>query len=116
MFTLITELSAQLDDAPVSWRRRLQANVVKQVRQQNFDSRLLQRTRLLGERQGDAIRGLKRLRKRVPDVAPVAVQLEAEASLDMELSTKRFNMPDFMRQSNEWAEHVKDSVVALRRG
>jgi hypothetical protein len=115
MFTIITELSAQLDDSPVDWRRRLQANVVKQLRQQNFDSRLLQRTRLLGKRQGDAIRGMQKFRKRVPDVAPVAVQLEAEASLSVELSTKQFNLPDFMHQSNEWAEHVKDSVVTLRR-
>jgi hypothetical protein len=113
--TVVTQQDALLNDSPVEWRRRLQANVVKQVRQQNFDARFLQRSRALGNRQGDAIRAMQTLRKRHPDLAPVAVQLEIEASLDMELSTKEFNMPDFIVQSKEWADKLMDSVVRLHR-
>ena len=58
---------------------------------------------------------MQTLRKRHPDLAPVAVQLEIEASLDMELSTKEFNMPDFIVQSKEWADKLMDSVVRLHR-
>ena len=115
MFTLVTEVPAKMDDAPVEWRRRIQATVVKQFRQQNFDSRYLQRSRLLGDRQGDAIRAMRALQKRQPDIAPVAVQLETEASLNMELLTKQFNMPDFILQSKEWTDQVKDSILRLKR-
>jgi hypothetical protein len=114
-FTIITEHAGLLNDASVDWRRRLQANVVKQVRQQNFDSRFLQRTRALGKKQGDAIRAMQAMKKRQPDLAPIAVQLEVEASLDMELSTRELIMPDFITQSKEWADELKDSVVSPRR-
>jgi len=113
--TVVTQMDAQLHDSQVEWRRRLQANVVKQVRQQNFDARFLQRSRALGARQGDAIRAMQKLKKRHPDLAPVAVQLEVEDSLDMDLSTKEFNMPDFIVQSKLWADKVKDSVVRRHR-
>jgi hypothetical protein len=99
----------------VEWRRRLQANVVKQVKQQNFDARFLQRSRALGPRQGDAIRAMLKLRKLHPQLSPFAVQLELEGSLDMDLSTKEFDMRHFIFESKDWAERVKGSPV-LRQG
>ncbi len=111
---VITQDKVQVGDSLLEWRRRLNATVVKQVRQENFDARFLQRSRALGPRQGDAIRAMLKLRKRHPDLAPFAVQLELEGSLDMELSTKEFDMRGFLFQSKEWAENAKGSLVRPR--
>ena len=113
--TVATQEPAILNGDQVEWRRRLQANVVKQAKQQSFDARFLQRSRALGDRQGEAIRAMQALRKRHPDLAPVAVQLEIEASLDMELSTRKFNILDFIVQSKEWGDRLVNAVVRLHR-
>ncbi len=113
--TVVTQEKARIRDLLVERRRRLQANVVRQERQQNFDARLLQRTRTLGPRQREAINAILQLKKRHPETAPVAVQFDVENSLDMDLSTKGFDMSDFIAQSMEWADSVILSVVRLRK-
>jgi hypothetical protein len=113
--TIVTQQDATQNDPRVAVRRRLQANVVRQIKQQNYETRFLQRARALGSRQGDAIRAMRQMKSHQPDLSPVAVQLELEASLDGELSASKFDMSRFIVDSVAWADRAKDSLVKLRR-
>lgn len=84
-------------------RRRLNAGVIRQVKQPSFDDRLLQRARLLPQRQRDAMEALTTLRKKHPESSPIAVEFELEQSLDSEFSTNQFDLSEFLTDSWKWA-------------
>jgi hypothetical protein len=114
-FAVVMKAEAQLDGLTIERRRRLQANVVRQERQQSIDSRLLQRSRSLGPRQGDAIRALMKLKKQVPEIPPYAVQFDLEDSIDTDISTKSFNIADHISGSLEWAKSVMNEGIRHQR-
>jgi hypothetical protein len=106
-FTLVTEKDDTWSGVPVHRRRRLQAMVIRQEKHAAFDDRLLQRTRLLPQRQREAMAGLMELRRRHPEVAPVAAQLDLEDSLETEFRAKEFDLPGLLEQTWQWAEKFK---------
>jgi hypothetical protein len=70
---------------------------------------------LLGAKQHAAISALQQLKKRIPEIAPVAIQFEVESSIDTEILTREFNMVDFIRDSTAWAESVMNAVNSRSR-
>jgi len=53
------------------------------------------------------------LRKRHPDVAPVAAQIELEHSFESEFSSKAFDLPKFLGDAWKWAETVGTGISDL---
>jgi hypothetical protein len=109
-FTLVTEKADTWNGVPVHRRRRLQAATVRQEKQPAFDDRLLQRTRLLSKRQREAMAALVELRRRHPELAPVAAQLSLEEALEAEFRAKEFDLPGLLEQTWQWAEQFKTEV------
>src|SRR5205814_1215515 len=70
---VVTAADLVWNDEPVHRRRRIQTSVVRQERQAPLDERMLRRTRLLGDRQRDAITALLQIKRKHPEIAPVAV-------------------------------------------
>lgn len=93
-------------------RRRLNAGVIRQVKQPGFDDRLLQRARLLSERQRDAMQALAALRKKHPESPPIAVEFELEQSLDSEFSTSQFDLSEFLADAWKWASALNVNEFA----
>jgi hypothetical protein len=110
---LVTTAESNWSKQPVMQRRRLEAHVIRQERQPPFDERMLRRSRLLGDRQSQAIAALMALRKRHPDVAPVAAQIELEHSFESEFSSKAFDLPKFLGDAWKWAETVGTGISDL---
>lgn len=103
-FVICTEEDTEWREFQVSRRCRFEAKSVKQVRQPPFDDRLMQRTRLLPERQRDALQGLLKLRQQQPNVSPFAAQLEIEVAFESEFSTEQFDLPYFLSDCWSWQE------------
>ncbi len=110
-FTVVTSDTPQA----LERRRRLQASVIKQARQESLDSRILMRSRQLGSKQRDAIIAIQQLRKRHPELSPVAIQFEFEYSVDTEILTREFNMADFITESSAWAESAMKGLLGVSK-
>ncbi len=114
-FTTVTRDKPQIQKLGAQMRRRFQAVVVRQERQHTVDSRLLAQARSLGKKQADAIVAIQQLKKRIPEISPVAIQFEVESSLDGDVSTREFNIRDFIVDSSGWADSVMKSVASSWR-
>jgi hypothetical protein len=110
---LVTTADVDWNKHPVNQRRRLQTQVIRQERLPPFDERMLKRSRLLGDKQSQAIAALMKLRKQHPEVAPVAAQLDVEHSFETEFSTKAFDLPGFLGDAWKWAESVGNGISGL---
>jgi hypothetical protein len=97
-------------------RRRLQASVVRQEKQNPFDNRLLSRVKLLPARQQEAMAGLRWLRSHLPETFPVAAQFDLEHSMEGEFATKSFDLPGFLDDTWSWANDVRAVISKTKRG
>ena len=114
-FTVVTEQEVKDAGVPILQRRRFQASVVRQAKQQTLDSRILQRASLLPAKQNEALRAMLRMKSSHPEIAPVAVQVDVEHSLEREFSTKDLDMAGFIAESWQWAESVLSFVNSITR-
>ncbi|HTU93569.1 MAG TPA: hypothetical protein VMF69_26045 [Gemmataceae bacterium] len=112
-FVLLTTEDMEWNEERVHRRRRMQSQVIRQERQPPFDERLLRRSRQLASKQRDAIAALMKLRRKHPEVSPVAAQLDLEHSFETELSAEVFDLPSFLQQGWEWAESVRGGIARL---
>lgn len=112
-FVLTTEEDLRWNDELVHRRRRFQAKVLRQERRPSFESRLLTRARLLPKRQREAIEAVQQLRRRHPEIAPVAVQVDVEQSLETEFLAESFDFPTFLQQSWEWGAAIRTEITRL---
>jgi hypothetical protein len=113
--TLVTVHELIYNNQPVQCRRRMEISVVRQEKQPPFDMRLLQRARLLPERQRQAMTALLQLKRQHPDIAPVAAQVDLENSLEAEFDAEGFDMPAFLEQSWNWAEKIRTDLPSFQR-
>ena len=104
--TYCAEEDTDWNGVAVHRRRRFNAASIRQFKQPGFDDRLLKRTRLLPDRQREALRGLMTLRKQVPEIPESAVQLDLEQSFETELATDAFDMASFLNDTWEWLEET----------
>jgi hypothetical protein len=91
-------------------RRRIATSVVRQEKQVPFDQRMLARTRQLGDRQREAIRALMKLKRNMPDIAPVAAQVDLENTFETEFNAEEFDLPAFLEDSWRWSEDVRSKL------
>jgi hypothetical protein len=115
-FVLVTTADLDWNEEKAHRRRRMQSQVIRQEKQMAFDSRLLMRSRLLGDRQKDAIAALLRLRHQHRETSPVAVQLDLEDSFETEFRAEGFDLPAFLEQGWQWAEAVRAGITRLEKG
>ena len=100
----ITEETGKFFGALCTRRRRLEAKVIRQLRQARIDDRLLSRVRLLPQKQREAMEALGALRNKIPEVSPVAIQFGLECSCEGEFPRKDFDLPNFLIDTFDWAE------------
>ncbi|MBI1916793.1 MAG: hypothetical protein HYS12_18965 [Planctomycetes bacterium] len=112
-FVLVTAEDLEWNQERVHQRRRMQSQVIRQERQPPFDERLLRRARQLGKQQRAAIAALMQLRRQVPEIFPVAVQLDLEHSFETEFGAEAFDLPAFLEQGWTWAESVSSGLTRL---
>lgn len=104
--TYCSEEDTHWNGNAVHRRRRFNAASVRQFKQPGFDDRLLRRTRLLPNRQQEALRGLIALRRQVPDIPESAVQIDLEQSYETELTSDAFDMARFLSDTWIWLENT----------
>ncbi len=114
--TLVTEREDKWDGVPVCRRRRLEASVIRQERSPSFDSRLLQRAKLLSKGQREAMQALLKMREKHSRLAPIAAQFELEEILEEEFPAKGFDLPGFLQGSWEWANRFAAEVPGRKNG
>ncbi len=113
-FTLCSEEETTWQEVSVLRRRRLDVQTVLQEQQPAFDDRLMQRARLLPERQRDAMQALASLRRRHPTISPVAAQFDAENAFETEFDTETFDLPDFLAESWTWHEKLAGELLRAK--
>lgn len=101
------------DEFNVVRRRRLDVKTVRQERQLAFDERMMQRARLLPDRQREALQGLANLRKKHATISPYAVQLTIEQNLEAELPVKLFELVRFLDDGWAWAQSSIEHLPKL---
>ena len=115
-FALLTSDSLIWDGQAVDQRRRLASLIVRQERQAPFDERLLRRVKMLPQNQRDAMVALTKLRRQLPDVLPLAVQIELEHVFETEFNTRILDYPGFIQEALDWARKVAAGIPQFRRG
>ena len=115
-FVLVTTEDSLWKEQSVRVRRWVKAGVVRQEKQPPFDGRMLQRSRLLGDKQGEAIKALMKLRRQHPNIAPVAAQVEVESSFETEFVASEFDMPTFIEETWKWSEDIRRRLPWFGKG
>ncbi len=109
-FVAVTDREETAWGATASVRRRIEAKVIRQLPTPKYDSRLLSRVKLLPSRQQDAMAGLHSLRKKMPDLAPVAIQYACEVSCEGELTRNQFDSPAFFADACDWSAMIAKAL------
>lgn len=115
-FVVCTECTPTWQGISVVQRRRLEAKTVLQEKQPSFDDRLMKRTRLLSQRQRDAMAALAKLRRQHPAVSRIAAELDVEHSFETEFSTSEFDFPTFLQEARLWHEQIPARVLQGAEG
>jgi hypothetical protein len=104
----ITGDRRQWEGASILQRRRIEVRGIRQERQPDFDSRIVQRGVLLGLREREAMKVLRRLRETHTGVKPAALEVETEQSFEEpEFPTGRFPTHRFLFDAFGWSENVR---------
>ncbi|MCU0703097.1 MAG: hypothetical protein MUF18_03805 [Fimbriiglobus sp.] len=106
-YAMIHRAGDRWGEVRVENTRRLAVQVLRQARRESPDQRLLTRAKLLPEKQRDALTAVLAAKKMMPDVSPLAVQVELENRLEGEIARSDFPCFDFITESLAWA---KDSI------
>ncbi len=114
-FAILTKVADNWNGLGIEHNRRIAGQVVRQVRQDPIDTRLVSRVKLLPQKQRDAMEALRSLRKMHPTIKPVAVQLDLENRLEGELPYNELVVHDFLTESESWARSVVGRIPNLRQ-
>jgi len=114
-FAILTKVADNWSGLEIDHNRRIAGQVIRQVRQDPIDTRLVSRVKLLPQKQRDAMDALRSLRKMQPTIKPVAVQLDLENRLEGELPYNELVVHDFLTESESWARLVVGRIPNLRQ-
>ena len=110
-----TEKQISVDGVPVVRRRRMEAGVMRQLQQPDFDARVIQRLPLIPFHHRESMAALMAMR-RLHSVEPThAVEFDLEHSHEQELDVRTFNLARFIEDSIAWSDLVRDWLQTRQR-
>jgi hypothetical protein len=110
-----TEKQIDADGVPVVRRRRMEAGVLRQLQQPDFDSRVIQRLPLIPFHQRESMAALMAMRRRHSVEPTHAVEFDLENSHEQELDVRTFDLASFIEDSAAWSDGVKDWLQTRQR-
>ena len=98
-YVVITEGKTNFAKVEGKYRHRLAVNGIRQAKQLDFDSRMMQRLPLLLEKSRDAIKGMLELRRKHVSKVVHAAQFEFEQTLEPIYETIDFSLGSFLEST-----------------
>lgn len=106
---VVTSDRRDWEGTSVLQRRRVEMRCVRQEVQPEFDQRILQRAVLLGMREREAMKMLRRLRDHHAPPNLAAIEFDIENSFeDPEFLAERLPVHSFMSESFGWTERMRE--------
>jgi hypothetical protein len=108
--TMVAEENVTWNRGRVKARKRLDAKVIKQERQPQFDERIMMRLKQIPERYHGSLEKLRSIRRQHSQQAEIAIQFDLEYAFDSELSGTTFATKDFISAAGAWSVSLRNFI------